>query len=235
MIFFGPLVESLIRALSKTPKQKFDLFQALNDKMEQERQLEPFGLADWQKSNAALEALRQPHVITPDEFRSVILPALRHIRSLPDDAESERVASQLFALSGDDWRAASRAKDALMERCDAHALEPFIRGVCGAYDVLRRAQREQCQWVRPLWDVRHCPVCRASASPEKDLGASIKEALERSFAAVQPAHPDSLSAAQLLGQFEAGRYELPHEVFDEDDELARLCPGPMLASLRPPT
>lgn len=232
MGLFDSVVEAMIRALSKSPERERQLRHALADKQEQERLLEPYGLADWQRTNAELEALRQPYVISLDEFRTVILPALRHIHSLPDDAEGEWTASRLFAFAGSDWRSIARARDALLDRCDAYRLESFIRGVCSTYDVLKRAQREQCPWVRPLWDVRHCTVCRACAPPEKDLGESIAETLRHSMAGVQPTSPDGMHAPQLLEQFQSGHYQLAHEAFDDDGELSALCPGPMLTNLR---
>lgn len=223
---FGSLVDAMLRKLAKTPADEHRLRTALEARVEADKLLEPYGLADWQADNRRLDALDRPHEITEDEFRRVILPALAHIRALPDGDH----AARLFAFAGHDWRAASDAVDALMMHCDSRWVRDFVHGVCSAYDVLKRAERECMPCVHASWP-RKCPVCREHQPPETSLADDIRDAIAGAMAGRNHLLPGSMDAKSLLAQFTAGRYELAHETYNEDGDLVALCPGPFLTTV----
>lgn len=199
---FDPMVESILRSMGLTPEQEARARGALARRLEQDKQLEPFGLTEWQAKNRRTDEARRPYVLTEAEFFDVVLPAISHIKALPTGAPARR----LFAFAGDDWRAASDAVDVLHAYCDARLVRDFVRSVCLHYSVLKQAERAHLPEVFAFWDTRHCEACRRAHD-----------------------EPTSMETAPLLEQFARDRYSLAHETHNDDGDLVHLCAGPMLA------
>lgn len=170
------------------------------------------------------------------------------IRSELEAKEASEAALAPYGLA--DWQATNRRMEALrvpyqlsehefrrmvkpalshieyLDADDPYLIAEFWRSIRGVYDVLKRAEREGQPRLQSYWN-RKCPVCREREPPAVDFGSELR-------AIISGAPTDrsrEFDARDLLAQFAAGRYELAHEVFNDEGDLVWLCPGPFLTNV----